>query len=106
MRIMTGARRTGIVGGAAVAATALTMSAALAWSGDNNGDGAIDRGDRGAAVVCAQQGVIYNGGSVGSTGADGDFGNNTDAGVRTYQRNHRNPSLSADGQVGPNTEQK
>jgi peptidoglycan hydrolase-like protein with peptidoglycan-binding domain len=100
-RFKAGVRRTGIVSAAATAVTILTMSAALAWTGDNNSNGQIDRDDTGPAVVCAQQGVIYNGGSVGSSGADGRFGPNTDAGVHWYQ-SHRT-GLDADGQVGPHT---
>jgi hypothetical protein len=103
MRIMTAVRRTGIVSGAMAAVTFLAMSSALAWTGDHNGNGQIDLHDTGPAVVCAQQGVIYNGGSVGPKGADGDFGGNTDSGVRWYQGRPRTPRLSVDGQVGPNT---
>jgi peptidoglycan hydrolase-like protein with peptidoglycan-binding domain len=76
-------------------------TSALAWSGDNDHSGDITRGDRGPAVVCAQQAVIYTGGSVGSSGADGDFGSGTYSGVRSYQS--RTGGLTVDGKVGYNT---
>jgi peptidoglycan hydrolase-like protein with peptidoglycan-binding domain len=82
------------------------MSNAYAWDGDINRNGQIDYGDRGAAVECAQQAAIYDGFSVGSTGADGKFGWATHNGVRAYQTYNRDPSgaaLSVDGQVGPRT---
>jgi hypothetical protein len=46
---------------------ALSATGAYAWSGDNNGNGAIDRGDTGPAVVCVQQFLTYWGYNIGPT---------------------------------------
>jgi peptidoglycan hydrolase-like protein with peptidoglycan-binding domain len=95
---------------AVAVATMLTLNttgaaAAISWN-DANGNGQIDRPDTGDAVRCAQRAVIYDGRSVGSSGADGQFGNNTRAGVISYQGAHNDTSgrpLDANGQVGPLT---
>jgi hypothetical protein len=103
MRTLTSIRRVGIVAVGAAAVLGLGMSSAYAWSGDNNHNGQIDRGDYGAAVKCAQQAVIYDGFSVGPTGPDSSFGWATYNGVWAYQRNNRDTSgrpLGVDGQVG------
>jgi hypothetical protein len=104
MRIGTSVRRGGVVAAATGGAMALMMSAAFAgFGGDNNRDGQIDQGDTGGAVVCAQQAVIYTGGSVGSSGADGQFGPATKAGVVRYQEQPHAIVLLHDGKVGFNT---
>ena len=60
----------------------------------------LQYGSRGADVSKLQNALINLGYSVGSTGADGIFGRNTDAAVRAYQRDY---GLSVDGIAGQNT---
>ncbi|MGP2435969.1 peptidoglycan-binding domain-containing protein [Streptomyces sp. JW3] len=60
----------------------------------------ISVGSTGNAVREAQCLLIFWGFSVGSTGVDGQFGNNTRAGVVDFQRTC---GISADGIVGPVT---
>ena len=60
----------------------------------------LRRGDKGAWVTLAQTELINKGYSCGSTGADGDFGKNTEAAVRRFQNDHR---LTADGVIGQKT---
>lgn len=60
----------------------------------------IRKGSRGDAVKLLQTMLISRGYSVGSSGADGVFGANTDKAVREYQYAS---GLNADGVVGPLT---
>lgn len=57
----------------------------------------LRRGDKGTYVTLAQTELINQGYSCGSTGADGDFGKNTEAAVLRFQRDH---GLTADGVIG------
>ena len=45
----------------------------------------LKSGDKGADVVALQQALIANGYSVGSAGADGDFGGGTEAALKSFQ---------------------
>lgn len=65
-------------------------------------DGIIRRGDAGAAVKQLQENLISLGYSVGSYGADGDFGRATLEAVMKFQKDQ---GLMADGEVGPMTKQ-
>ncbi len=60
----------------------------------------LQYGSRGADVTRLQNALISLGYSVGSAGADGIFGGNTDAALRAYQRDK---GLSVDGIAGQNT---
>lgn len=60
----------------------------------------IRRGDKGKWVTLAQTELINQGYSCGSTGADGDFGKNTEAAVKRFQLDH---GLTADGVIGQKT---
>ena len=60
----------------------------------------LKRGDLGLAVVAVQLQLVGRGLSVGPDGADGDFGENTEAAVKALQRNY---GLTEDGVVGPDT---
>jgi peptidoglycan hydrolase-like protein with peptidoglycan-binding domain len=112
MMPMRPTRRVGTAVGAMAVAVATVLSlntatavAATSWN-DANRNGQIDKPDTGEAVRCAQRAVIYDGRSVGSSGADGQFGTNTRAGVISYQGAHTDTSgrpLDANGQVGPLT---
>ena len=57
-------------------------------------------GSKGSDVKELQQKLISKGYSVGSTGADGDFGSATDSAVRKFQADR---NLEVDGIVGPMT---
>lgn len=57
-------------------------------------------GDKGSAVVSLQQKLIALGYSCGKSGADGDFGKNTDSAVRKFQSVH---GLVVDGKAGEKT---
>ena len=57
-------------------------------------------GDIGVAVGAMQSLIMYHGYSVGVDGADCDFGNNTDRGLRQFQRDM---GLSIDGVCGVDT---
>ena len=59
----------------------------------------LQYGSRGADVTRLQNALISLGYSVGSAGADGIFGGNTDAALRAYQRDK---GLSVDGIAGQN----
>ena len=60
----------------------------------------IRRGSTGPYVVECQNDLIQLGYSVGSTGADGKFGANTEKAVKSFQKEH---GLSVDGIVGQMT---
>ena len=60
----------------------------------------LRRGDKGPYVTLAQVELINRGYSCGSTGADGDFGKNTESAVKAFQKDH---GLTADGIIGPMT---
>lgn len=58
----------------------------------------LKRGMTGEDVKDVQQGLIKAGYSCGSCGADGEFGADTEAALKEFQRDH---SLEVDGQYGP-----
>ena len=58
----------------------------------------LKKGDKGEAVKTMQTMLIACGYSCGSTGADGDFGKNTDAALRAFQKDN---GLTVDGIYGP-----
>ncbi len=60
----------------------------------------LTKGDSGEAVKIMQTMLIACGFSCGSTGADGDFGENTLAGLTAFQTAH---GLTADGVYGDET---
>lgn len=60
----------------------------------------LRKGSKGQAVKDLQNMLIKHGYSLPRYGADGDFGSETDAAVRAYQRDHK---LEVDGIVGPLT---
>ena len=60
----------------------------------------LQRGDVGQAVKAAQAALIAAMCSCGPDGADGDFGGNTEAAVKQFQRQH---GLPPDGIIGPST---
>lgn len=60
----------------------------------------LRRGDKGEYVKQAQQALISQGYSCGATGVDGDFGRNTEAAVKAFQKAH---GLTVDGVIGKNT---
>ena len=72
------------------------------WQSLNGLEGSIllQMGSKGQDVVNLQQKLIARGYSVGSYGADGDFGQGTYDAVIRFQRDH---GLDADGIVGPAT---
>lgn len=61
------------------------------------------KGWKGEAVKQVQRALVDKGYSVGSAGIDGDFGKDTDAAVRKFQRDN---NLEDDGIVGPLTQGK
>lgn len=61
------------------------------------------KGDTGAEVKTMQETLIKIGYSCGSYGADGDFGNDTDKAVRTFQKDN---GLVVDGKYGANSKAK
>ena len=66
----------------------------------------IRRGSKGKWVTLAQVKLISQGYSCGTSGADGDFGANTEKAVKAYQREHDGPdgkALKVDGVIGPAT---
>ena len=65
-----------------------------------SGKPTIRKGSTGVYVTECQNDLIKLGYSVGSTGADGKFGNNTEAGVKAFQKDHK---LTVDGIVGTAT---
>ena len=60
----------------------------------------LRRGNIGPDVTRLQNLLLERGYSVGPDGADGDFGRNTEAAVRAFQRDN---GLAADGVAGPKT---
>ncbi len=58
----------------------------------------LKKGDKGEAVKTMQTMLIACGYSCGSTGADGDFGKNTEAALRAFQKDK---GLTVDGIYGP-----
>lgn len=60
----------------------------------------IRRGNKGADVIECQTMLTRLGYDIGKTGIDGDFGRATEAGVKSFQSDHR---LVVDGVVGPMT---
>ena len=60
----------------------------------------LRRGDTGPAVIAAQFQLAGQGYYIGSDGADGDFGGNTESAVKEFQQN---VGISADGVIGPET---
>lgn len=80
------------------ASDTLTKAGASSGGGSSSGDGILRRGDTGAAVKDMQDGLIAKGFSCGPDGADGDFGGNTEAALKRFQRDH---GLEVDGEYGP-----
>jgi hypothetical protein len=60
----------------------------------------LQRGDKGAYVTLAQTELINKGYSCGKTGADGDFGANTEKAVKAFQTDH---GLKATGVIDDST---
>ena len=60
----------------------------------------LRKGNKGDQVKALQMLLIGNGFSCGSTGADGDFGSNTDTALRNYQKKN---GLVVDGIAGQKT---
>jgi len=60
----------------------------------------LRKGDKGQAVSEMQALLMKLGYDLGSYGVDGDFGKDTEAAVRRFQRDH---GLTVDGVVGPQT---
>ena len=63
----------------------------------------LSKGDTGDGVKRLQEMLMLLGYSVGSSGADGSFGNATEVAVLLFQKDH---GLTADGIVGEQTSQK
>lgn len=64
-------------------------------------DRILRNGDEGADVKDLQKRLIALGYDVGSCGADGEFGDDTEDAVKKFQREH--PPLEVDGEVGEQT---
>lgn len=77
-----------------------TRSALIKYLNNNGGISLIKKGNKGGRVKAAQMLLICKGYSVGSDGADGDFGTNTYNAVKKYQKAKK---LLQDGVVGDNT---
>ena len=80
------------------ASDTLAKAGASSGGGSSSGDGILRRGDTGAAVKDMQDGLIAKGYSCGPDGADGDFGANTEAALKSFQADH---GLEVDGVYGP-----
>ena len=65
-----------------------------------SGKPTLKKGSTGTYVVELQKDLMKLGYSVGSTGADGKFGNNTEAGVKAFQKDQ---GIGVDGIVGNTT---
>ena len=66
----------------------------------------LRKGDRGSYVTLAQTELIQHGYSVGDTGADGVFGNNTEKAVKRFQQDNvgeDGTALKVDGVIGKQT---
>lgn len=61
------------------------------------------RGDKGQDVKVMQENLIKLGYSCGATGADGDFGNNTEIALKNFQKKN---GLVADGKYGKQSKSK
>ncbi|MDO4345564.1 MAG: peptidoglycan-binding protein [Eubacteriales bacterium] len=66
-------------------------------------DGSLSYGDSGTAVKTMQQMLMMTGFSCGDSGADGNFGDNTLAALKSFQSKN---GLSADGVYGSSTKAK
>lgn len=62
--------------------------------------GLVKKGSKGDGVRWVQWALVQKGYSVGASGVDGDFGTDTDAAVRKFQKDK---GLAVDGIVGDNT---
>ena len=60
----------------------------------------LRKGSKGEYVTLLQTKLIQKGYSCGSTGADGDFGKNTESAVKAFQKDY---GLTVDGVAGKNT---
>lgn len=80
------------------ASDTLAKAGAYSGGGSSSGDGILRRGDTGAAVKDMQDGLIAKGYSCGPDGADGDFGANTEAALKSFQADY---GLEVDGEYGP-----
>ena len=81
------------------AAQTLKKAGASGSSSSGAGESRIlKRGMTGADVKAMQKGLIKAGYSCGSCGADGDFGANTEAALKSFQADH---GLEVDGEYGP-----
>lgn len=60
----------------------------------------LSRGSKGADVLKAQKALIKLGYKLAKYGADGDFGTETEAAVKRFQKNRK---LVVDGVIGPQT---
>ncbi len=63
----------------------------------------LSKGDTGPKVTTIQQGLIKLGYDLGKYGADGKFGNDTDAALKKFQTAHK---LTVDGKFGVKSEAK
>jgi hypothetical protein len=77
-----------------------TTSSVTATSTSTSQTTILKQGSKGDAVKTLQQNLIKLGYSVGSYGADGDFGSKTKEAVVKYQKDK---GLTADGEAGPIT---
>lgn len=69
-----------------------------AGAGGTSDKGYLSKGDNGSAVKTMQTMLIKVGYSCGKSGADGDFGSDTDKALRAFQKAN---SLTVDGKYGP-----
>lgn len=72
-------------------------------AGGSNTKGYLSKGDKGNEVKEMQTRLIACGYSCGSSGADGDFGNGTDAALRKFQKDN---NLTVDGCYGAKSKSK
>lgn len=75
-------------------------AAVEAGNGHSGARDTLRKGDKGEAVKALQRALVGLGYDLSKYGADGEFGDETLAVVKKFQRNH---GLSADGIVGPKT---
>ncbi len=79
----------------------------LRYTGRNSASAAtknyLEKGDSGSEVSTMQKMLIKVGYSCGATGADGDFGSDTDSALRKFQKDN---GLTVDGQYGTNSKAK